>query len=488
MQTRALVDFGEASLNRAMRLYGPVGDLSVRQGTYYPSKAPLLSYAAVPIYWVLRQIAGGRPGEVPEIPLVFLARVFLTALPTLVGLLLVRRLLETYCKAEVVDLVVTFYALGTLAFSYSLQFLSHQTSANLLLAAFFMLWRWSRAETRVPGLLLAGALAGLAVTAEYTSAMPAGLLAFYAALSRHDSIRAAVKHAGLFAAGAIVPLGLLAWYHTVCFGGPLETGYRHLADAAYQPWHLGGFLGIRTPAPRACFLSLFSPLRGLLLLSPGLVLAAPGLREIWRQRREHPELAPMTVLVLVLIAAYLYFTSSFTYDSWGWTTGPRHMTGLLPFLLLPIAFALQRADSTVVAGVMRGLLASSILVTGLLTLVNYIPDNVSEALFGLFLPLTLAGDLVPSVPVFLGMVNPWSGGVFLLVILCAVGYVGFHNLTGRRVITGIASLAVVAGVVAVHAAAYGNTDGDRGARNLLSQVWFAPPGVKPCFWCTSGRP
>ena len=96
MQTRALVDFGELSLNRAMRLYGPVGDLSIFEGRYFPSKAPLMSFAAVPVYSVLRTLAGGRPGAVPEIPLVFFSRLLLTVLPTLLSLVLLERLLRHY--------------------------------------------------------------------------------------------------------------------------------------------------------------------------------------------------------------------------------------------------------------------------------------------------------------------------------------------------------------------------------------------------------
>src|SRR6266498_2004857 len=49
-QARALVDFHEIALNRTLMTYGPVGDLSVVDGVYYPSKAPLLSFAAAPVY------------------------------------------------------------------------------------------------------------------------------------------------------------------------------------------------------------------------------------------------------------------------------------------------------------------------------------------------------------------------------------------------------------------------------------------------------
>ncbi len=292
MQSRALVDFGEPSLNRAMRVYGPVGDLSYREGLFYPSKAPLLSYAAAPIYAALRHLAGNRIGAVPEIPLVFFSRLFLTVLPTLVTLIFLRRFLSAYVEGAVADVVIVFYALGTLAFSYSLQFLSHQTTADLLFLGFYAAWRWTRSEAPRPFLLLAGFLAATAVTAEYTSAMVAGLIGLWVPFARPQTARSRIGTLALFGLGAVVPLALLGAYHSRCFGSPFETGYKHLADAAYQPWHLGGFLGIRTPDPRALTLSLFSPLRGLFALSPGLLVGIAGLPLLWKARREWSELGP----------------------------------------------------------------------------------------------------------------------------------------------------------------------------------------------------
>jgi len=488
MQSRALIDFGELSLNRAMRVYGPVGDLSVRNGLFFPSKAPLLSFAAAPIYAVLRSLAGGTIGLVPEIPLVFFARLFLTVLPTLLLLGLLRRFLEAYVDETITDLFVTFYALGTLAFSYSLQFLSHQTSAALLFAGFYAGWRWSRSEAPEAVLLLVGLLSGLGVTAEYTSAMPAGLIAVWIAFARPGTLRDRVLRLAVVAAGALVPLAVLGAYHSRCFGSPLETGYKHLADAAYQPWHLGGFLGIRTPDPRAFVLSLFSPLRGLFALSPGLLLGIIGLRRLWRARAQAPELGPIAIFTISLLVGYLYFTSSFSYESWGWTTGPRHMTGLVPFLLLPAALLYRQLVTPLALGVARGLLAASVLITGCLTLVNYVPDDVSEALFGLMVPLARRGDLVPSVLSFFGLSNPWSGSVFVLAIVAMTSFVlvGGTLPDRRSACSPLAALATVALLLVGHLVAYRGTPGDRGAQELLARVWLTPPGSVPRFWSTTG--
>ncbi len=137
----------------------------------------------------------------------------------------------------------------------------------------------------------------------------------------------------------------------------------------------------------------------------------------------------------------------------------------------------------------RGLLARPILITGLITLVNYVPDNVSEGLFGLALPLARAGELVPSVPIFLGLLNPFSGLLFVFAVFSLSLYVGFWRLPNdRRGIAAVLSAACLMSVLLLHEVSYRDTDGDKAARALLSQVWLAPAGVRPCFWCTSGRP
>ncbi|HLL52143.1 MAG TPA: hypothetical protein VK447_01270, partial [Myxococcaceae bacterium] len=281
-QARAIVEFGQLELNRTIREYGYVGDLSQREGRLYSSKAPLLSFLAVPIYAALKVVGGGHKYAVGELPLVYFSRLLLTVLPTLGLLVLLRRFLLAYVSPAVADGVTATYALGSLAFSYSLLFMSHQATAVLLFASFYALWRCAEEDGAwgERGYVLAGAAAGAALMAEYTSALGVLALVVYAVLSlvrrplapreRRSRLLRAV---GLAVLGALPFVAVLMWYHTVCFGGPLESGYKHLNDAAYQPWHLGGFMGIRTPDPRAFALSFFSSLRGLFTLSPFLLLA-----------------------------------------------------------------------------------------------------------------------------------------------------------------------------------------------------------------------
>ncbi|HYX90369.1 MAG TPA: hypothetical protein VE782_02305, partial [Myxococcaceae bacterium] len=448
--TRALVDYGTLEINRALHDYGYVGDLSVRNGRYYSSKAPLLSFAAVPIYAALRAWGGG-PHSVSELALVFWSRLLLTVLPTLVMLVFVRRFLRAYLSPPIADVLVVTYALGSLALNYALMFISHQTTAVLLFGAFYSVWRTGRGEWGRGGEVAAGAFAGAAIMCEYTAALGVAALIAYAAIDqlgraekpRAERVRGLALAACLATVGALPFVSALAWYHTAAFGHPLASGYRYLNDPAYQPWHLGGFLGIRFPDPRAFVLSFFSPLRGLFTVSPFLLLALPGLVWMIADGKRSADLPrperSLFWLSLLYLAGMTYFTSSFSYESWGWAAGPRHMTSLIPFLLLPAGIALEKASRATSAagwffsGVAVGLCALSVAVTGTIALLNYVPDSISTSLFGLVLPLFEDGFLPPTVLVFVGITNPWSGGaVWLMVGLAALGVLALALWSGPR--------------------------------------------------------
>ncbi|NBD07479.1 hypothetical protein [Corallococcus silvisoli] len=501
-QTRALVEDGTLDINQALRDYGPVGDLSVMNGKYYPSKAPLLSFAAVPVYAALRAVGGGHRYAVPEVPLVFFSRLFLTVLPTLGLLWLVRRFLRAFLSPLVADGVTVTYALGSLAFSYSLLFMSHQTTAVLLFAGFYALWRLARGEWRDRGYVVAGACAGATVAAEYTGALGVLGLILYACLTLLGTpdpwavrLRKLGRATGLAVLGALPFIAALMLYHQATFGHPLETGYKHLNDAAYQPWHLGGFLGIRTPDPRAFTLSFFSPLRGLFTLSPFLLLALPGLGLLQRQGRTSPEARALFWMSAVTLAGYTYFTSSFTYDSWGWTTGPRHLTGLVPFLLLPAGLVLERlrgAGRPALSGMAAMLCSASVLMTGLATFINYIPDDVSTPVLALARPLLLGGYHPPNLLAFGGLPTALAGAVLFAALLAVAACVFLalgrdasgHGASPRAWAAGLATLAVLGGA---QAAFTRNDRADQNAVRFLESVWLQPPDrPSPAFWPHAG--
>jgi hypothetical protein len=494
-QTRALVEYRTLEINRALRDYGRVGDLSVKDGKYYPSKAPLLSFAAVPIYAVLKAIGGGGRHAVPELPQVFWSRLFLTVLPTLWMLVYLRRLLLAYVAPATADLVVPTYALGSLALNYALAFMAHQATAVLVFAAFYALWRTERGEFGARGYVVAGAFAGASIACEYTAALPVVALCVYAAMAplRVRAEPWSRRLARLGQAGSLAALGAspfllgLCWYHQLAFGHPLVSGYKYLNDAAYQGWHVGGFLGIRLPSGEALLLSFFSPLRGLFTHAPWLLLSLPGMALLWRSAPGHSR--SMFWLMLLQLVGYAYFTSSFAYHSWGWTAGPRHLTPWVPFLALPAALVLDRwlvtAQRPLLGGFGLGLCVLSIVLSGSLAVVNYIPPTLSTAIFGLVVPLMRDGYFSPSVLGFLGLANPASGALIWGLMLSAaalVGWRGLRMLSGQRGVAVAGSLAAIGLGVGLLALTTRGDARDLRAQHHLRRAWLAPPGSAPRFW------
>ena len=242
-QSRALVDFGTLNINGVIQQRGMVGDLSctltVREGgvdtlypcvgpnapregvvvakLYYPSKAPLVSVLAAPVYWVLTKVQG----PVSELSQVLWSRLFVTIVPG-------ARAAGGCCAASwrayvepgTADLFTLVYALGTMAFSYAEAFMSHQLTAVLLFSAFFCAWKVERGEWKQWGYALAGVAAGAAVTAEYTAALGVLCVAAYTVAARWRRWGALAQAAGLVVLGSAPLLGALLWYHAVVFGSP----------------------------------------------------------------------------------------------------------------------------------------------------------------------------------------------------------------------------------------------------------------------------
>jgi 4-amino-4-deoxy-L-arabinose transferase-like glycosyltransferase len=429
---------------------------------YYPSKAPLVSFLGAPVYWVLTKF-----GPVGELSQVFWSRLFVTIIPALLLLVLLRRFLAAYVEAETADLFTVVYALGTMAFSYAEAFMSHQLTAVLLFAAFFCAWRVERGEWKVWGYALAGLAASAAVVAEYTASLGVVSVAAYTVAARWKKWPQLGQATGLVIAGAVPLLAALLWYHQATFGSPFVSGYKFLNDAGYMHWHQGGFLGIKVPDLKALGLSYFSPLRGLFALSPFLAVAFFGLKDVRGKDRA------LFSFLVVLLVLHSYFTSSFSYDSWGWTVGPRHLTGMVPFLMLPLAmlFDRLRAQSPLRAGVVAGLAVSSVIATVLVCFINYVPDDVSTSVWALAVPILSDGywpvsSLVALIP------NPVSGGVLvvLLVLVAAWLLSRFHRpgLSPAMFCAVVVHLGALRLVPAV--------PGDPGAKAFIESVWLAPRG------------
>lgn len=496
-QSRALVDFGTWNLNGVLARQGLVGDLScvavvqesgrdvfrpcvgpdaprgpVTARWYYPSKAPLLSVLAAPVYALLKL----AQGEVSELSQVLWSRLCLTIVPTLFLLVLLRRFLAAHVPQSTADMFTFVYGLGTMAFNYAEAFMSHQLTAVLLFGAWYMAWRIEHGGRPVSDYGWVGLVSALAVAAEYTAALGVLCLASYTVAKRwRQGGLHTLTAAGWVVLGAAPVFALLLWYHQLAFGSPWASGYKFLNDAGYMGWHQGGFLGIRAPDWAALGLSFFSPLRGLFVLTP-LFLAVP-----WGVRLAFKRDAALGVLSLVLLLAHTYFTASFSYASWGWTVGPRHLTGTLPFLILPAALVFERAGKqSLIRSWVAGLAVASVLTTQLVAFVNYIPDTVASSVWGLALPL-LAKGTFPVSWLAAWWPNPASGGVLIVLAAVACAWLVLRfRAQGAGVWVMLLAVALHFATLWIAPRLSGDTQAaekDAGAQQFLQSVWVAPPGA-----------
>jgi len=144
-------------------------------GRLYAAKAPLMSYLGVPVYRVLNMVSPS-----PDLATcVYWLRICCVIAPTVAFLLLFYVFLGRYTQSRWVrSAVTTFYAVGTMSFTYGQLFAGHQPAALALFSAFMVISLIRDSEGSAPwwwhtGL---GFLLALSVGFEYPSVFPAAAL------------------------------------------------------------------------------------------------------------------------------------------------------------------------------------------------------------------------------------------------------------------------------------------------------------------------
>ena len=165
-----------------------------------------------------------------------------------------------------------------------------------------------------------------------------------------------------------------------------------------MPFHLGnlseegfeglqqGFFGITFPTAHALQQILFSEFRGLLPLSPLMIVAPFGFL-LYRHAR--------TTIAVALGVALFYVLLNASYHYWegGWSLGPRHLSPALPFLcrgLAPIWNWCERTGRSVL--VAMWVVSASLSLVAVSTMPQP-PANIARPMRDLVWPAFRAGDL-----------------------------------------------------------------------------------------------
>jgi hypothetical protein len=329
----AVVEQGTFAIDGAIPVLGDHEDKSVTAGRFYSNKAPGLSFAAIPVYRLLR-VFWPRPRAAGDFIFVLLRLLVVTSV-CVAALARFSARLGSVPGAALVVLAVSF---GTPFLFYARTLFGHAWTASLLFLAWDLLRCAEEREHRqriLWTIAASGAIAMEAAISEYPLAPVVALLALRAFSGRSS------RRLLLFIAGASVPLALLFIYNAICFGSPFVLSSAREAASLYAGLVHKGFFGVGLPSLGVAWRMLVSPSRGLLLFSPFWLWAPLGFAKWWRSGHERADSR------FVLAAGVVYFVLMTGYANWhgGWSLGNRYLLPILFLAGLSLPHALASARS-----------------------------------------------------------------------------------------------------------------------------------------------
>ncbi len=450
----AVVDEGVLTIDA---YHENTGDKAFFEGHYYTDKSIGPSLVALPFYAVFKVVAtlplvqnliengenlgrfsdtlnpegqGFRPQAMYEgMALTFMTFFAVSAPSVLLGMIVFLFAARFARKDAYAFVLALIYGLATPAFAYSNVLFQHQLSAFGAFVGFYLLWRVIFEQANVRWLWAVGILFGFVAITEYPVLPFVGLIFFWAAYKMPN--RLALYRVILGA----MPLGLLfAAYNFAIFHTPLPVGYEYSTN--WQEVHDQGFLSITSPNLQTFVGLTIRPFRGLFFIAPALLLAIPGLILMWQTRREYRS---VTVLLALMIGGFLFYNSSSVMWWGGDAVGPRYLVPMLPFLALPIIFALNRLlPQPVGRGVTIFLVALSAFNVWTQTIAGqYFPPidvdgvPITNPLIQYSLPLLAQGDVARNYGIiFLGLPGLFS--LIPLILAVTVTYLLVPRWLDRR--------------------------------------------------------
>jgi hypothetical protein len=320
------------------------GDKVFYKGHYYSARAPGLALFALPFYDTLNLVgaeswtdAHVAPPDHPGDEMIYLIGLWGNVLPGLLLLLLVWRVAERYEPGYGAAAAVVL-GLGTMVLPFSQLLFSHMFTTFLCFAAFWLMLRERDGPPSPLLLAIAGLAMGYAFSSEYPTFFAALVLGLFL-LSRRDSLTlpGVLSRGGAYVAGGLVGIVPLLLYNHYAF-----RSWTHLAYSDV-PRQQKGFFGIGAPSLRVLTTLLFDS-RGLLTLSPVLIMGAIGTVMLYRRGRRAEALT-----IGGICACFLLYNSGYYLPFGGGFMGPRFLDTLLPFLAFPVALTLKRFPGPTIA-------------------------------------------------------------------------------------------------------------------------------------------
>jgi hypothetical protein len=386
------------------------GDKVTYRGHVYSARAPGLALFALPFYDALNLVGAETftrehvaPPNHPGDEMIYLIGLWANVLPGFLLMLLVWQVGDRYEPGYGAAAAVIL-GLGTLVLPLSTLLFSHVFTAFLGFAAFTLMLRERDGPPSPLLLWLAGLLMGYAVASEYPLFFVALVLGLFL-LSRRDTLSAlwVGRRAGAYILGGIIGIIPLLIYNHYAF-----HSWTHLAYSDV-PRQQKGFFGIGVPSLRV-LATLLLDSRGLLTISPALIMGAVGTGLLYRRGRRAEALTVAGVCL-----CYVGYNSGYYLPFGGGFMGPRFLTTMLPFLVFPIALALKRYPGPTIA--LAGIsITTTVIATITHPLVGYENETV---VFARFLE---QGFFQPTIASAFGMGRGW-GGIWPFLLAAGAGLV-----------------------------------------------------------------
>jgi hypothetical protein len=424
---KAMVHHHTFAIDDGVARWGTTLDVSASGDHLYSNKAPGSSMLVVPIYAAVSAVFGEPDLETS----VWLCRVAMGVIPTLLFLLLLHRFLERFAPDPAIrTLVVVAYALGSMAMTYSVLYFSHQLAAACVGTSWIVLLDVLDGKRRARATILAGFLAGLALLVDYQGVFAVIPVASHAVYRLRRDLPQLARVTALAIAGAAVPIAVLLAYHDACFGSPWRTGYD--ASTSFAMFHQVGFLGLDRPRWEAFRGSLFAFDNGLFTLSPWLLLAISGANEMIRRPRNDGDRGIAFACVGVALV-YIVFISSINFWRGGGAVGPRYITAIVPFLLPLVAAHLQtlRGRPQFLGAIAGSILVGVFIYTLSSATFPYWPESVKNPVRDITIQLLVDDHVGPNVGDIFGLHGVAGIVPYMAIVFGLTGW-AIHRVAARR--------------------------------------------------------
>ena len=334
--TESLITIGQPVLrDPVLTRFGIPGRDGFRYAFY--NAAP--SVVAMPLVWI--------GGLAPD-PMAETRRFFFSLTSGLFGALVSAVLCRFYLALGLTPGVSVLWsavsAFGTLLWPLSTSTFDQAQHAFFLLLAVYLGWMAAQRPS-VDLAVASGVIVGVLINYQESYALLLPTIAI-STLGPHGSSGQWAPARRRFLAvllGSCVGIALWLLFNQVRFQNPLISGKSAILERVGIPSFgnpLIGLLGL-----------LVSPGKGVLLYSPTIILAALGLRGLWRRD------AWLGATVVATTAIYVPFIASLTFYGGDWAWGPRYLVTILPLWALAFPF--------VPSAVLRRALVGAVIAVGL---------------------------------------------------------------------------------------------------------------------------